>query len=100
MNTILLWTDGLRDDFEISHEIFRDAFSEGFPWEVLKVLRGPPEVIFTWRHWGKFVGTYRGRQVSISQQFEWQHFLKTRLFLHAELFFRTLKWSSFFWNII
>ena len=26
--------------FEESHELFRGAFTEGFPWEVLKVLVG------------------------------------------------------------
>lgn len=43
--------------FESSHQLFRGAFSDGvFPWEVLKVLSGPPHVVFTWRHWGKFEG--------------------------------------------
>ena len=26
----------------------------------IEVLSGPPYVIFTWRHWGKFDGCYRG----------------------------------------
>ena len=39
-------------NFEESHELFRGAFLDGFPWEVLKVLSGPPNVLFTWRHWG------------------------------------------------
>ena len=54
--------DGLNDDFEKSHDLFRNAFCDGFPWEVLKVLSGPPNVMCTWRHWGKFPGTFRGRQ--------------------------------------
>ena len=45
--------------FEQSHELFRDTFTSGFPWEVLKVLSGPPHVVFTWRHWGKFDGNFR-----------------------------------------
>ena len=46
-----------------SHELFREAFKNGFPWEVLKVLSGPPgPIIFTWRHWAEFNGTFRGRQ--------------------------------------
>ena len=50
------------DDFEKSHDLFRNALVNGFPWEVLKVFSGPPNVVFTWRHWGKFTGEYRGRQ--------------------------------------
>ena len=42
--------------------MFRDAFTEGFPWEVLKVLTGPPVVMFSWRHWAKFTGEFRGRK--------------------------------------
>jgi len=48
--------------FEESHELFRDTFTSGFPWEVLKVLSGPPHVVFTWRHWGKFDGNFRGNK--------------------------------------
>jgi hypothetical protein len=48
--------------FEESHSLFRNCFTAGFPWEVLKVLSGPPHVVFTWRHWGKNTGTYRGRK--------------------------------------
>ena len=53
---------GIDDDFEASHDLFRDAFTTGFPWELLKVLSGPPgPVIFTWRHWAHFTGTFEGR---------------------------------------
>lgn len=38
--------------WEESHELFRDKFKTGFAWEVLKVYVGPPDVSFTWRHWG------------------------------------------------
>ena len=48
--------------FEESHDLFRDTFTSGFPWEVLKVLSGPPHVVFTWRHWGKFDGNFRGNK--------------------------------------
>ena len=51
-------------DFEESHDLFRNAFKSGFPWEVLKVLSGPPEVTFTWRHWGLFDGEFRGRKAT------------------------------------
>ncbi|CAB4029090.1 Hypothetical predicted protein [Paramuricea clavata] len=52
---------GLDDHFEKSHDLFRDALVNGFPWEVLNVFSGPPNVVFTWRHWGEFTGEYRGR---------------------------------------
>ena len=55
----------MKDSFEASHSLFRDAFKSGFPWEVLKVLSGPPgPVIFTWRHWANFNGVFQGRQGS------------------------------------
>ena len=50
----------INDDFEESHKLFRNAFPEGFPWEVLKVIAGPPVVMFTWRHWAHFTGSFRG----------------------------------------
>ena len=37
-------------NFEESHELLRGAFLDGFSWEVLKGLSGPPNVLFTWRH--------------------------------------------------
>ena len=61
----ILFLDGIDDDFEASHNLFRDAFKSGFPWECLKVLSGPPgPVIFTWRHWAHFNGKFQGRQGS------------------------------------
>ena len=58
-----LLLDGINDDFEASHDLFRGAFKNGFSWELLKVLSGPPgPVIFTWRHWAEFNGTFQGRQ--------------------------------------
>ena len=38
---------------------FKEAFPGGFPWEVLKVISGPPILIFTWRHWGNFHGKFQ-----------------------------------------
>jgi len=52
---------GVGDNFEASHSMFHDAFTEGFSWEVLKVLSGPPNVVFTWRHWAKFTGQFKDR---------------------------------------
>lgn len=44
--------------FEQSHETFFKAFPKGFVWELLKIYSGPPKVSFTWRHWGKFDGSF------------------------------------------
>ena len=46
-------------DHDSSHEVFRTAFPDGFPWEVLS---GPPKVTFTWRHWTKWTGPYKDQQ--------------------------------------
>jgi len=35
-----------------SHEKFRGTFKTGFAWEVTKCFTGPPEIAFSWRHWG------------------------------------------------
>ena len=56
------FSDGINDDFEKSHEFFREAFTEGFPWELIKVIRpDPPKILFSWRHWAKFTGQFQGR---------------------------------------
>ncbi|MGI8503516.1 MAG: SnoaL-like polyketide cyclase [Hassallia sp.] len=47
------------EDFESSARIFHTTFPEGFPWEVLEVFSGPPNVTFKWRHWGHFNGSYK-----------------------------------------
>ncbi|KAL7463033.1 hypothetical protein ACHAXS_003403 [Conticribra weissflogii] len=56
--------DASKETFESSHGKFRFAFPEGFPWEVLEVLAGPPKVVFTWRHWAVFSGEYCGHRGS------------------------------------
>jgi len=48
--------------FEDSNRIFGSTFSEGFAWEVLEVMSGPPTVSFKWRHFGKFSGTYTDKK--------------------------------------
>ena len=48
--------------FDSSQDLFRNAFEEGFGWELLEVFSGPPKVAFLWRHWGKFTGEYKGRK--------------------------------------
>ncbi|XP_047124500.1 uncharacterized protein LOC124807076 [Hydra vulgaris] len=50
--------DSKKEDFESSHVLFRSCFDNSFPWELLKVFSGPPKVVFTWRHWGTFSGTF------------------------------------------
>ena len=48
------------ESFDSSHDVFHNALPEGFFWEVLEVLSGPPNVTFKWRHWGRFTGEYMG----------------------------------------
>jgi len=48
--------------FEDSNKIFGSTFTEGFAWECLEVLSGPPTVAFRWRHFGKFAGTYTDKK--------------------------------------
>jgi len=48
--------------FDESHAAFHKAFPEGFALEILKVYGGPPEIGFTWRHWGTFEGEYNGQK--------------------------------------
>ncbi|BAZ47413.1 pathogenesis related protein [Nostoc sp. NIES-4103] len=47
------------ESFESSAQIFHTTFPQGFPWEVLEVFSGPPNVTFKWRHWGHFNGAYK-----------------------------------------
>lgn len=54
--------DSSKESFESSHGKFRYAFPEGFPFEVLEVLSGPPKIFFTWRHWAVFSGVYAGNK--------------------------------------
>ncbi|MBW4617683.1 MAG: SnoaL-like polyketide cyclase [Desmonostoc vinosum HA7617-LM4] len=49
----------LTESFESSAKIFHTTFTKGFPWEVLEVFSGPPNVTFKWRHWGHFDGAYK-----------------------------------------
>jgi hypothetical protein len=51
--------DASKESYDTANEVFKNCFSEGFPWEVLEVHSGPPTVSFTWRHWGKLAGPYR-----------------------------------------
>ena len=53
--------DATKETFDSSHDLFRNTFKDGFPWEVLQVFAGPPKVTFSWRHWGIFNGVYRER---------------------------------------
>lgn len=54
--------DSKAHTFESSHKLITGAFSEGFPWELLRVFSGPPKVAIEWRHWGKVTGPYKGLQ--------------------------------------
>ncbi|MDJ0730524.1 MAG: ester cyclase [Crocosphaera sp.] len=50
------------EDFESSFELFHKAFPNGFLWELIEVLSGPPNITFKWRHWGTFSGPYKDHQ--------------------------------------
>jgi hypothetical protein len=50
---------GSEENFESSAKLFHTTFPQGFPWEVLEVYSGPPNVTFKWRHWGHFQGAYQ-----------------------------------------
>ena len=50
------------ETFESSYELFHNAFPNGFHWELVEVVAGPPNVVFKWRHWGTFTGEYKGHQ--------------------------------------
>ena len=47
------------ETYESSYDLFHNAFPEGFHWELLDVVTGPPNVVFKWRHWGTFTGDYK-----------------------------------------
>ena len=50
------------ETFESSYDLFHNAFPDGFFWELIEVVAGPPNVIFKWRHWGTFKGAYKDHQ--------------------------------------
>ncbi|CRK98758.1 CLUMA_CG012009, isoform B [Clunio marinus] len=54
--------DASKEDFASSHQLFHGTFNGSFPWEVLQVFSGPPEIVFSFRHWGEFTGTYQGNK--------------------------------------
>ena len=50
------------ETFESSYNLFHNAFPNGFHWELIEVVAGPPNVVFKWRPWGTFKGTYKDYQ--------------------------------------
>ncbi|NEP09781.1 MAG: ester cyclase [Symploca sp. SIO1A3] len=50
------------ETFDSSYNLFHTAFPNGFHWELIEVIAGPPNVVFKWRHWGTFTGTYQDYQ--------------------------------------
>ncbi|MEM8779625.1 MAG: SnoaL-like polyketide cyclase, partial [Cyanobacteria bacterium P01_G01_bin.49] len=54
--------DPEKEDFQSSFDLFHKAFPNGFLWELVEVLSGPPNVTFKWRHWGTFNGPYKDHQ--------------------------------------
>lgn len=47
------------ENFDSSYNLFHTAFPEGFHWELVEVLSPPPNVVFKWRHWGQFKGSFK-----------------------------------------
>lgn len=47
------------ESFDSSYNLFHTAFPNGFHWELIEVVAGPPNVVFKWRHWGTFSGPYK-----------------------------------------
>jgi len=51
-----------QNTFESSNQIWSKTFPDGFAFEVLEVLSGPPTVTFKWRHFGEFTGEFVDKQ--------------------------------------
>lgn len=47
------------ESLDSSVETFHKAFPDGFLWELVEVLAGPPNVALKWRHWGAFQGPFK-----------------------------------------
>jgi len=50
------------ETFQSSYNLFHTAFPDGFHWELVEVVAGPPNVVFKWRHSGVFRGSYKDHQ--------------------------------------
>eukprot|EP00927_Polykrikos_kofoidii_P080315 TRINITY_DN77184_c0_g1_i1.p1 TRINITY_DN77184_c0_g1~~TRINITY_DN77184_c0_g1_i1.p1 ORF type:complete len:240 (+),score=37.05 TRINITY_DN77184_c0_g1_i1:70-789(+) len=44
--------------YDSANRIFKEAFPDGFAFEVTDVFSGPPSVTFKWRHFGRFTGKF------------------------------------------
>eukprot|EP00440_Ansanella_granifera_P058880 gb/GFBE01063823.1/.p1 GENE.gb/GFBE01063823.1/~~gb/GFBE01063823.1/.p1 ORF type:complete len:172 (+),score=57.83 gb/GFBE01063823.1/:1-516(+) len=44
--------------FATSNQVFSSTFPDGFAFECLEVFSGPPNVLFKWRHFGNYSGTF------------------------------------------
>jgi len=47
---------------EEANSFWSNVFTEGFAWECLEVYSGPPKVVFKWRHFGKYSGSYQDKE--------------------------------------
>ncbi|KAK0575771.1 hypothetical protein LWI29_006706 [Acer saccharum] len=47
-------------DANSSHKAFITTFPRGFALEILQVYKGPPLIVFKFRHWGYMEGPFRG----------------------------------------
>eukprot|EP00246_Nothoceros_aenigmaticus_P004579 TRINITY_DN16168_c0_g1_i1.p2 TRINITY_DN16168_c0_g1~~TRINITY_DN16168_c0_g1_i1.p2 ORF type:complete len:151 (+),score=17.79 TRINITY_DN16168_c0_g1_i1:31-453(+) len=48
------------ETFESANDAFKTTFPEGFAFEVLEVFSPPPNVSFSWRHFGIMSGEFKG----------------------------------------
>ncbi|XP_072034832.1 uncharacterized protein [Amphiura filiformis] len=54
--------DASKETRESSDNDFKTTFPDGFSWEVLEVIHGPPKLVFTWRHWATMTGPFKGNE--------------------------------------
>lgn len=47
-------------DANSSHRAFTTAFPRGFALEILEVYKGPPVIVYKFRHWGYMEGPFKG----------------------------------------
>ena len=54
-----LLNNASEDLYNIKDKDMMSSAFEVFPFEVLEVFSPSPNVVFSWRHWGYFTGTYK-----------------------------------------
>lgn len=83
--------DGVSNEDRDPRAVLTEAFTEGFPMEVLEVFTQPPQCYFSWRHWGPFTGRYNGVKgdgTSIEVRGFGQMSIDSNRMLNLRLFFK------------